>query len=287
MRFKLDKCHLLIKLAALFAICVAMGYGNSELRAWESPIPMQQEYRAWQGVAVNDVAIYVFTDRNENFELENIISEYSHDGEFRREIRNAYTGIDSQGYFMSFGDGNTVEGRLLVTAYNAVSGGRPPYVSRVLIYSLPDIVLVGEYNIGDGIAESVTLHNNSYWITYHDQMILREFDNDFEHIGTYTLSEPMGPYGGYQGAAWVGDDILLQMHGPNWDGLDPPSKGLDRYHFSDSEFVFVGTEIPLSYGSGQGVSIYNNRVFQNDRPANGIVSRTFHQSYQIYLPAVR
>jgi hypothetical protein len=228
-------------------------------------------YRAWQGVAADDDYVYVFTDRNATFGLENIISVYDHDGVFVSEVRNAYTGTDGGGHFMSFGDGNVISDMLFITAYNVNGGGAPPYQSRVLVYSSPELELTQEWNIGSGIAESVTWHNGSFWTTYHDQMVIRQFDTEFTFVDEYDLSELPGPYGGYQGAYWADDDLLIQMHGPNGPGLEPPAKGLDRYHWNGTEFEFVRTEEPRSYGTGQGVALWNDYVFQNDRPANMII----------------
>lgn len=230
--------------------------------------------RAWQGLAIDEQYIYVFTDRNEKFALENIISVYTHQGSKVREYRNIYAGGDSQGKFMSFGDGNLIDGNIYVTAYNANSGGRP-FESRVLVYSTPEIKLLKTYEIGEGTAESVTKYMNYYWITYNEKMVVKQFDSSFDIVHTYPLSEGIGKYGGYQGAYWENDNFLAQMHGPNKAGLTP-SKGLDRYRFDGDEFVFRKTEIPLSYGSGQGVAIYGEYILQNDRPSNSIiVKRSF------------
>jgi hypothetical protein len=144
-------------------------------------------YRAWQGLAIDDKYIYVFTDRNEKFELENIISLFTHNGSKVREHRNIYTGTDSQGRFMSFGDGNLVNGKLYVTAYNANSGGQP-FESRVLVYSAPDIELLKTYEIGEGIAESITKYMDHYWITYHDKMAVKQFDTSFNVVRAHPLS---------------------------------------------------------------------------------------------------
>jgi hypothetical protein len=230
---------------------------------------VQGEFRAWQGVAIDPDYIYVLTDRNEAFELENIISIYTHRGKRVGQHKGAYTVRDSRGRFMSFGDGNVIEGRLYVTAYNANSGGRP-LESRVVIYSLPEVKLVSEHDIGGGVAESVTKHMGSYWVTYHDEMEVRRFDAGFRLIRSYPLSEPMGEYGGYQGAYWDAAELFVQMHGPNEAGQHP-SKGLDRYLFDGTKFVFVGSASPLSYGAGQGVAVYGEYVLQNDRPGNSIV----------------
>ncbi len=225
-------------------------------------------------MAVDGQYIYVFTDRNEKFELENIISLYTHEGSKVREYRDIYTGTDSRGKFMSFGDGNLIEGNIYVTAYNANSRGRP-FESRVLVYSTPDLQLLKTYEIGEGIAESVTKYMNYYWITYNEKMVVKQFDTSFNIVHAYTLSEGKGEYGGYQGAYWQNDNFLVQMHGPNELGLNP-SKGLDKYWFNGDEFVFLKTEIPLSYGSGQGVANYVDYIIQNDRPSNSVnLKRSF------------
>jgi len=231
-----------------------------------------ENFRGWQGVAVDEKHIYIFTDRNIEFELENVISLYTHEGTKVGEYKDLYKEKDSQGKSMSFGDGNLIEGKIYITAYNIHSGGRPTE-SRVLVYSVPDIKLIKMYEIGEGVAESVTKYMDHYWVTYHDQMIIKQFDSSFDLIRAYTLSEKMGEYGGYQGAYWENDNIFIQMHGPNKLG-QISSKGLDRYKFNGNEFVYLKTEKPLSYGSGQGVATYGEYIFQNDRPSNSVFVRS-------------
>uniref|UniRef100_UPI00187D5E83 hypothetical protein n=1 Tax=Metasolibacillus meyeri TaxID=1071052 RepID=UPI00187D5E83 len=126
-------------------------------------IPLVAPYRGWQGVTVHNDLIYVFTDRDENFGLENIISVYTLDGKLVTEKRNAYTGKDPMGLFMSFGDANTIDGFIYATVYNSNSLGASPWISKIVKYEPSDLSIIQVYEIGQGTAESVTKHNNSYW----------------------------------------------------------------------------------------------------------------------------
>lgn len=150
---------------------------------------------------------------------------YNHLGQKISEYREAYTGTDSRGNFMSFGDGNVLDGKLYITAYNFNSRARP-LESRIVVWSLPDLGLISEHDIGEGLAESVRKYDESYWVAYHDEMVARRFDADYRLLDSYELSQPKGKYGGYQGSYWDGDDLLLQMHGPNKHERDG-AKGLD------------------------------------------------------------
>jgi len=170
---------------------------------------------------------------------------------------------------MSFGDGNMIDGKLYVTAYNINSGGRP-LQSQVLVYTVPGMKLLHIHDIGGGVAESVTKHDNDFWVTYYDKMIIGRFDHAFKHKEDYNVSEAKGEFGGYQGAYWEGEYIFMQMHGPNHLGLNP-SKGLDKYRFDGDTFMFEGTQKPLDYGTGQGVAVQYGYLLQNDRPENGVV----------------
>ena len=238
---------------------------------------LSKKYRAWQGVAIDGKNIYVFTDRNETFGLENIISVFTHEGIEVRTYKKLYDKERKQTVFMSFGDGNIIGEYLYITAYNANSNINLPYESQVLVYSIPNIKLVKVFDIGGGVAESVTRYKDHYYITYHDSMVLKEFDLTFKMIETYSLSQVMGGYGGYQGAYWEGDNILIQMHGPN--KLDQnPSFGLDRYKFDGNKFIFIKREEPLSYGTGQGVAKSKNYILQNDRPDNAIIVKHIKQT---------
>ena len=238
---------------------------------------ISKKYRAWQGVTIDDQYIYVITDRDEYFGLKNIISIYSHKGIPVTELRAAYRGTDENGYFMSFGDANIINGRLYITAYNANSGGFP-WISRVLVYDPHLLELEEEIDIGSGIAESVTQHDGDYWITYHDRQIIGRFDSSFNFIKNYSLANLEDTYGGYQGAYWDGHYLYAQMHGPNEFGKTP-SPGLDRYRFNGKKFEYICTKLPLSYGSGQGIAAYNGSILQNDRPANTIIIKNPEYSF--------
>jgi len=170
---------------------------------------------------------------------------------------------------MSFGDANVIDGKFYVTAYNVNSGAKD-WVSRVLIYSLPDLELMDEIDIGEGIAESVTKSRGLFWVTYHDRMAVGVFNERFNLLRYEDLANLSAEYGGYQGAYWEGDRFFAQTHGPNELGLSP-SKGMDEYRFDGERFRYVCTRAPMSYGAGQGVAVYRGVVLQNDRPANEVL----------------
>lgn len=260
----------LLSLLSLLALLLAF---TGMAQAQERTFPASAPYRAWQGVATDGSRIYLSTDRNERFELENILSVHDLEGRMVRELRNAYTGKDSGGRFLSFGN-LTVEGsRLWATVYN-FNAGPPILESRVVAFSLPELRPVAEYPIGDGCAEGLARHDGAWWVCYHDRPLLRRFDDDFHPTGEYTLPRTFGPEGGYQGLFWIGQDLYLNLHGCNKPGGEW-SPGLDRLHFDGSHFTFVARYRPPTYGSGQGVSLRDGRIYWADRVANQIVITPF------------
>lgn len=244
-------------------------------------LPLSKPYRGWQGVAVDSDLIYVFTDRDESFSLENIISVYSIDGKIKREIRNAYIETDPQGKFMSFGDGNVINGYLYITAYNINSGGSP-LISRVVQYSLPDLNIVGVHEIGSNVAESVTFHDGAFWAVYHDVLAVRKFDVNFSFIQEYPLTIDSAPYGYFQGTYWDGSDLYANLHGHNSNGDDTPFAELRRFTFTGSDFYFVEKITPPTEGCSQGLAYYKGRFFWNDRPNNTIVVTNYIRKGNVY-----
>lgn len=226
-------------------------------------------YRAWQGVSTDGEFIYVVTDRDEDFNLQNIISVYDMKGNFVREKTNAYTGTDPQGKFMSFGDCTIIDGELFVTAYNINSGGSP-LVSRVIRFSLSNLAVTSSHEVGGGVAECVIKKGSEYWISYHDVQHVKRFNSSFSLLNTYALSQPISSQGGYQGMFWIGEYLYLNMHGANnMGGVNVGS--LDKYSFNGSAFTFLKSIKPPTFGATQGVSVYGDAVYWNDRPANEIV----------------
>lgn len=232
-------------------------------------IPMMSNFRAWQGVAVNEDKIYVFSDRNDNFNLENIISTYSLDGKLISEKRNAYTETDPNGKFMSFGDGNVIDGYLYVTAYNINDGGTP-YISRVIKYTIPGLTISAVYEIGNNIAESVTKHNNYFWVVYHDIPKVRQYDLEFNFIQEYALSTDDAPYGYYQGTLWDGDIFYANLHGHNAIG-DEPFGEIRKFAFTGDSFNYIESFSPPLKTCNQGLAYYKGYYFWNDRTNNTIV----------------
>ncbi|WP_127488485.1 C1q-like domain-containing protein [Paenibacillus ehimensis] len=231
---------------------------------------MKDKFRAWQGVSTDGNFIYVVTDRNENFELENIISVYTMDGIFVSEKRNAYIGTDSSGRFMSFGDCSVIDGYLYVPVYNCNSGGPPPFESKVVQYSLPDLSQVSEVDIGSGVAECVTKHLDDFWVCYHDLAVVKRFNSNFTLKETYNLSQELGTEGGYQSLLWVDGFLYLNLHGSNNYGI-AYAPGLDKYSFDGTNFTFVERIKPPTYGAGQGICKFGNNYYWNDRPGNKII----------------
>ena len=228
-----------------------------------------KDNRAWQGIATDGNYIYVTTDRSEDFELQNIISVYDMFGNYVKEKIDAYTGKDYQGKFMSFGDCSIIENRLFVTAYNFNSGGRPA-VSRVLEYSLPELILINENDIGEGTAEGIVKYKNYYWVSYHDLQGVRKFDTSYKLIKEYELSQPISENGGYQGLIWENGDLYLIAHGSNWYGEKSYGK-IHRYSFDGEKFTFIEAMEPISFGATQGICKFNGLFYFNDRVANRIL----------------
>lgn len=233
-------------------------------------IPLANDYRGWQGVTVANDLIYVFTDRNESFGLENIISVYSLDGKLISEKRNAYTGLDPQGKFMSFGDGNEIDGFLYVTAYNINSGGSP-LISRVVKFNLTDLSINQVYEIGLGTAESVTKNNNAFWVVYHDIAGVRKYDLNFTFLQQYNLSYVDAPNGLFQGTLWDGNYFYANLHGNNLNSDAIAFSQLRKYQFDGTNFNFIEAIAPPTDGCGQGLAKYGDYYFWNDRPNNLIV----------------
>lgn len=233
-------------------------------------IPLATKYRGWQGVTVCNNLIYVVTDRNEDFGLENIISVYSLDGKLVSEKRNAYTGLDPQGKFMSFGDVNEIDGLLYATLYNLNDGGSP-LVSRVVKFDPNTLDVLGVNDIGGNVAESVTKHDNAFWVAYHDIYSIRKFDLNFNLLQEYSLvMEPGFNQGGPQGSLWEGNTFYVNLHGHN-SNADSPFSELRKYEFDGNKFNFVEKIMPPTIGCGQGLSKYGEYYFWNDRPNNCIV----------------
>ena len=232
--------------------------------------PVHESWRAAQGVTTDGKFIYTFTDRTSDFSLENIITVYSMDGKFISEKRLAYTGKDAQGKFMSFGDGNIIDGFIYVTVYN-INGGGNPLVSRVVKFNIDDLSINQVYEIGGQTAESVTKHDGYFWTVYHDVNVVRKFDLDFNFIKEFPLQVDSTPHGGFQGSLWEGNYFYANLHGHNWNSDPNPFAELRKYRFDGASFIFVEKIKPPTLGCSQGISEYNGYYFWNDRPNHSVI----------------
>lgn len=236
-----------------------------------------KDYRMWQGVASDGKYIYVFSDRDENFELENIISVYTLDGKFVKEKTEAYTQKSTTDKFMSFGDGRVINGYLYVTVYDFNGGSAQLPVnereSRVVKYNTSSLNVVAEYDIGEGTAESIDFYDDSFWVVYHDINEIRRFDEQFNLTETYPLSANFESEGGYQGIIFEDGELYANLHGSNQFGQEY-AFGLDHYHFDGTKFTFVERIKPPTYGSGQGIDSVGDTYLWVDRPANRIILTT-------------
>ncbi|AIQ14758.1 hypothetical protein [Paenibacillus durus] len=250
-------------------LLVLTGCLNTNVKAEVVIVPMKVMYSAWQGVASNGKYIYITSDRDKNFRLSNTISIYTNHGEFIKSIPNAYTKTDSSGKFMSFGDCTFINGFLYVTAYNFNSGAKRT-ISKIVKYKLPDIKMVKEYKIGEGTAESVVQNGGFYWVVYHDRNYIAEFDSKFNLIHRFPLSQHFGKEGGYQGIIFIGNDLLVNLHGSNKYN-EEYAQGLDHYRFNGYKFDFIERIKPPAYGTGQGIEFFGGKYYWTDRPGNSIV----------------
>ncbi len=136
--------------------------------------------RAWQGIASDGTYLYVVSDRNSSFGLENIISKYAMDGTYITEKTSAYNpGLAD---FFSFGDATVIDGKLYVGAYNFNTSPRTlPLQSRIAVFNLADLSLIQDYNLGTavGIAEGVDKHDGYFWVVdgNTDTYVIKKYDS--------------------------------------------------------------------------------------------------------------
>lgn len=236
-------------------------------------IDLKVEYSGWQGVATDGKFIYVSSDRDENFALQNKISVYTMDGKYVKEKKDAYTRTDEseRKFFMSFGDLSYIDGYLYGTVYNNNSkSGELPLMSRVVKFDSKTLDVIQDYEIGEGTAESVAKYKDHFWVAYHDRNIIAEFDKDFNLLNSYPLREDFEAEGGYQGIFFEGDELYANLHGSNNLG-EKYAQGLDHYHFDGKEFKLVERIVPPTYGAGQGIEAYGGKYYWADRPSNRII----------------
>lgn len=281
---KLGRKTILLGFIALVLVAYAI-YFIKEINTPSSIITFNghEKFRTWQGVASDGEYIYVTTDRNASFELQNFVSVYSMDGEFIKEKIDAYTGKDSKGRFMSFGDAKVINGFLYALVYNHNSGGAQEPVenreSRVVKYELPSLDVAEEHSVGIGTAESIDFNKDSFWVVYHDLQHIKRFDTDFKLVSSYELNASFEKEGGYQGIIFEGDDLFVNLHGSNEFNMEY-AFGLDHYRFNGEKFEYIDRIKPPTYGSGQGIDKIDGKYLWSDRPANQIVITSSVESTQ-------
>lgn len=288
-----------ITLLIVMVVCVSnvSAAGISDVTYFD-PI---KNNRSYQGVCSDGTYIYTTTDQDENFKINgysgevqwdnnNIISVYDMEGNFIREKKNVYDDLSPKGLFMSFGDCSVIDGAIFATVYDRVE----PSDSRVLKINKDTSVVENVYDIGQELAEGVDKHNGDFWVVYHTKMEIRQYDADFNLKHTHQLSQPMKPYGGYQGLFWIDDDVYVNYHGANLLGEDY-APGVDRYHFNGQSFEFVEQIKPPTYGSGQGIEKVGDTYLWIDRPMNRVVvtkslrtsaMKSIGQTLEIYTPTL-
>lgn len=259
------------KTSVVNAINEIASNSNSESNTTPSIIyfDAHNNYRAWQGVAADSQYIYVLTDRSENFGLQNVISVYDKNGNFVKEKLHAYTGVDLNGYFMSFGNCAIINEKLYATVYN-INSGASQLVSRILEYSLPDLILLNEADIGGNVAESITLKDGAYYVCYNDIQQIKKFDLNYNFLSAYTIPISANADGGYNGMIWVDNYAYLNMHGPNYVGQDNTGS-LDKFLFDGTSFTYIESYSPPTYGCGQGINYFDGKYYWIDRVSNRIV----------------
>ncbi|WP_150267321.1 hypothetical protein [Paenibacillus tepidiphilus] len=264
-----------LKNKTIMMLCIFGVLNMGQVSAWRETsmkiYKMNDYFRAWQGVGVDRERMYVTSDRDAQFHLANSISVYDRKGRFLKIALNAYTGTDAKGRFMSFGDCFAYNNNLYITAYNFnVAPPKDQRESRVIQFRLTDLHKINEYQIGDGVAESIAYYKNSFWVVYHDRNEVKQFDTRFHFLRSYFLESEFGTEGGYQGVFFKGDDMYANLHGSNKFNQEY-AQGLDRYHFDGHTFEFIERIKPPTYGSGQGIEFFDNTVYWADRPGNQIV----------------
>lgn len=232
------------------------------------------ENRAWQGIGVTTDFIYVCSDRDASFTLNNSIQKYDHKGQLIAELTSAYTLTSPTGKFMSFGSTIHIEGGFLfIPVYDINGGGAAPYISRVAKFNADTLAYIEQFEIGNGVAESIWKFGTEYFVCYFDIMKIRKFNASWVQQAEYILSPAMKPDGGYQAIFEEDGFWYMNWHGSN-DYMGTYTPGLDKYSFDGTTFTFIENLDAPTYGSGQGVVTFDGKYYWVDRPADKIIITT-------------
>lgn len=259
---------------------LAMSRGRGAFTNIQELFVLGTANRAWQGVAFDGTHLYVVSDRNAAFGLENIISKYLPDGTLVQTKTAAYNpGLAD---FFSFGDASIINGELYVAAYNFNSSPRTlPLQSRVARFNLDTLNLISEHNLGTnvGVAEGINLKDGAYWVIDGNNNVfaVSRYDTSFNFLNTITLPHPTTPTGlTYQTLEWVGNELFANLHGENTAGIHW-AYGLDHWSWNGTAFSFKNRFIPVAEGTGQGIAIAadGTTFYWTDRIRNSIWRSTY------------
>jgi len=238
---------------------------------------MPAAYRAWQGVVFDGAneRLYVLTDRNASFGLENIITVLDLNGDVITTHANAHSVTDAQAKFMSFGSGNLIDGVLYTPVYNYNSGG-DPLQSKMLEWDVGNLAggPVEVRDIGGGVAEGVAFFDGHFWVCYNDARSLTRWNTVWESAGTYALPGApavIGDFRGeYQTIEWRDNRVYVNLHGFN-DATPPGQPLMHVFVWDGSAFRFGHAIQQPTDGTGQGVAWDGTTAYWCDRPENTVV----------------
>lgn len=232
-------------------------------------------HRASQGIATDGQQLFLTSSVNEKGKPENIISVYSMDGKFIKEKRNASQATDPDGRKMEFGDATILGTNLYIAMYNwnSLPAKKSPLYSKIAVFNSTNLAPMKIFDAGGNTLEGVSYEREHFWTTFHDEPILKEFDGSLKFLKSFPLMIPSNfkmPYGYAQGITWYGNDVFVNIHGPNFEGSFY-APGILRYHYNGKAFEYVETLTAPTYGSGQGLDNVGYTFYFVDRPGNVII----------------
>ncbi len=109
------------------------------------------------------------------------------------------------------------DGRLFATAAKFVSSVG---TSWIVEYDPSDLTYVQHWDVpGNWFAEGLAYHGGHWWVIFHATKVVAELDGNFEIVAEHDLdfyiSGSSGGFGsgqGYDGIAWYGDHVFLNIH---------------------------------------------------------------------------
>lgn len=237
-----------------YPMAVQVWAEDQPINEFPNAVQVGTNVKATQGIAVSSA--YVWTSGDSATNGARTITTFAKSDSFGSgdALFSKNTALDFASHAQANGmfyDPDT--GKLYSGANNFPTEPKGGWVLEYDVAANGSLTFVAAHDVGAHWNEGCAKHGGYWWTIYHDLNEIHQYDLSWNFVGAHTLPGASAATASgdlWQGIIWIGDVVLINMHGNN-----PQTPRADAYRWTGTEFTLETKGIAPPQDANQGMHL--------------------------------